>query len=286
MTGATTIPNAAPGERRPEDRAALGGAAAEHGRATFALVPGQWTGAFVWRKVAPLPRAAGHEVDAVTCTGLGDRVRLASPAIDLVGFITDVANMLEYEDLHDVTLVGHSFAGMIVTGAAERVPERLARLVHFDACVPADGQNSYDADYVFPSEDARNEAIAADIASGVAADMPGFLPALSDVVAWLRGIIDDPAEAEWFIAKLTPHPLLTSLQPARLGNPAAAALPRAFILCTTDKDLDANPPTDPYVLTAQRARSDPNWRVVELANTHLANLNDPQRTADALLSLV
>ena len=259
-------------------------AAAQDAPATFVLVPGQWTGAFVWHTVAPLLRAAGHDVYAVTCTGLGDRVHLASPAIDLDTHITDVVNVLEYEDLHDVILVGHSFGGMIITGVAERVPERLAQLVYLDASVPADGQNNYDADCI--SEEAKQEAIVADIAGGVEAGMPGFRPVFPAIVEWLRGAITDPAEADWFIAKLVPHPLLTNLQPVKLGNPAAAALPRAFILCTADKDLEAEPQTDPYVLTVERVRSDPNWRVIELDDNHMVNLNDPQATAEALLSLV
>jgi hypothetical protein len=85
---------------------------------------------------------------------------------------------------------------------------------------------------------------------------------------------------------MVPQPLLTSTQPVRLGNPAAAALPRAFVLCTADKDLTAQPQTDPFVLAAERARSDPNWRVVELADNHLAPVNAPELTAEALLSLV
>jgi pimeloyl-ACP methyl ester carboxylesterase len=259
-------------------------AAADPAPATFVLVPGQWTGAFVWHTVAPLLRAAGHEAYAVTCTGLGERVHLASPAIDLDDFITDVVNVLEYEDLHDVTLVGHSFSGMVITGVAERVPERLKQLVYLDASVPADGQNSYDADTI--SEEASTEWAAADIAGGMEAGTPGYRPVYPGVEEWLRGAIRDPAEAEWFIAKLVPHPLLTDQQPVKLGNPAAAALPRAFILCTADKDLTADPQTNPYVLTVERVRSDPNWRVIELDDNHMVNLNDPQATAEALLALV
>jgi pimeloyl-ACP methyl ester carboxylesterase len=256
----------------------------EGNKATFVLVPGQWTGAFVWHSVAPLLRQAGHDVYPVTCTGLGDRVHLASAATDLDGFITDVVNVLEYEDLHDVILVGHSFAGMIITGVAERVPERLARIVYFDASVPVDGQNFYDADYV--DEAAKQDAIAYEIAGGMEAGTPGFRPLFPEVVEWLQGAITDPDEAEWFISKLVPHPLLTNQQPVKLGNPAAAALPRAFILCTGDKDLTADPQMDAYVLTVERVRSDPQWQVIELDNTHMANLNDPQGTAEALLSLV
>lgn len=258
--------------------------AAEGGRSTFVLVPGQWTGAFVWHSVAPLLREAGHDVYAVTCTGLGERVHLANAAIDLDVFITDVVNVLEYEDLHDVVLVGHSFGGMIITGVAEKVPERLAQLVYFDAGVPVDGQNAYDVDWI--SEDARQEAIVTEVTEGMEVGMPGFRPVSPGVVEWVRSMIEDPAEAEWFISRLVPHPELTNLQPVRLGNEAAAALPRAFILCTADKDLAADPQMDPYVLTVERVRSDPQWRVIELAENHVGNLNNPRGTAEALLSLV
>src|SRR5829696_873818 len=187
--------------------------AAAGDRATFVLVPGQWTGAFVWHKVAPLLREAGHDVYAVTCTGLGDRVHLASPAIDLDTHITDVVNTIEYADLHDVVLVGHSYAGLVITGVAEQVPERLSQLVYLDASVPADGQNSYDADFI--DEEAKLEAIAADIAGGMEAGMPGFRIVSPEIEEWVRGMVTDPAEAEWFIAKLVPHPLLSDQQPVR-----------------------------------------------------------------------
>jgi len=256
---------------------------AQEDGSTFVLVPGQWTGAFVWHKVAPLLRDAGHDVYPVTCTGLGDRVHLASPTIDLDTHITDVVNTIEYADLHDVILVGHSYAGMIITGVAERIPERLAQVVYLDADVPTDGQNSYD---VLVDPEVRNSELITDITGGVEAGMPGFRPVFPGVEEWLRGAITDPAEADWFIAKLVPHPELSNLQPVKLGNPAAAALPRAFILCTGDKDLKADPQTDPYVLTVERVRSDPQWRVIELDNNHMVNLNDPEGTAEALLSLL
>jgi pimeloyl-ACP methyl ester carboxylesterase len=253
-------------------------------RATFVLVPGQWTGAFVWHRVTPLLRAAGHDVYEVTCTGLGDRVHLASPDIDLDTHITDVVNVIEFADLHDVVLVGHSYAGMIITGVAERVPERLRMLVYLDASVPSDGQNVYDFDFI--DEETRREVIAADIAGSMEAGMPGFLPVFPEIGEWVRGMVTDPAEAEWFISRLVPHPLLSDQQPVKLGNPLAAALPRAYILCTADKDMEADPQMDPYVLHAERVRSDPLWRVIEMDNNHVVNLNDPQGTADVFMSLI
>lgn len=252
-------------------------ATSESKPATFVLVPGQWTGAFVWHKVAPLLRAAGHEVYPVTCTGLGERVHLTSAAIDLDTFITDVVNVLEFEDLHDVILVGHSSGGMIIAGVAERVPERLAQLVYLDASAPEDGQNDYNFD--FPSQEAYDAGVAAEIAGSMEAGMPGFVPVYPDVVEWVRGMAKDPDEAEWFIAKLVPHPQLTKLQPVRIGNPAAAALPRTFVFCKKDA-LESS------TRIAERVRSDPTWRFLELDDNHLVNLNDPEGTAEAFLSLL
>ena len=250
---------------------------------TFVLVPGQWTGAFVWHLVEPILRQAGHDVYSVTCTGLGDRVHLATPAIDLDTHITDVVNTIEFADLHDVVLVGHSYAGMIITGVAELIPERLKTVVYLDADVPADGQNFYD---VLVDPEFRNSELIADVNGGVESGMLGFRPVFPGVVEWLQGAITDPAEAEWFIAKLVPHPELSNLQRVTLGNPAAAALPRVFVLCTGDKNMEADPQTDSLVLAAERARADPNWTVIEMDDTHMVNLNDPQGTADVLISLL
>src|SRR5829696_3489499 len=101
-------------------------------------------------KIIPLLRDAGHEVYAGINTGMGDRVHLADPAIDLDTYVTDFVNLLEFEELTDVTLVGWSYGGMTITGVAERVPERLAQLIYLDAFVPADGESFYDAFLVPP----------------------------------------------------------------------------------------------------------------------------------------
>ncbi len=222
-------------------------------------------------------RAAGHDVYATTATGLGDRVHLATPSIDLDTHITDVVNVLEFEELTEVTLVGWSYGGMIITGVADRVPGRLAQLVYLDASVPADGENMYDTFGASAEEDrARDRAMAE------AAGSPGFLPVPSgDSADWIRSITPDPADQAWFFSKAVPHPIATYTQPIRLGNPAAAVVPRAFILCTEGKD-----PTDGFLRTAARLRSEPGWRYRELADTHLAPVNVPQATAEVLLSLL
>ncbi len=96
--------------------------AAEDRRETFVLVHGSWFGGWVWRKLVPLLREAGHDVHAPTLTGLGDRAHLARPSLDLDIHVTDVVNVLEFEDLHNVTLVGWSYGGWIITGWPSRCP--------------------------------------------------------------------------------------------------------------------------------------------------------------------
>src|SRR5918997_4262365 len=101
--------------------------------ATYVLVHGGWHGGWCWKKVTPLLQAAEHEVYTPTLTGLGERSHLLSDAVDQETHITDVVNVLEYEDLQEVILVGHSYAGMVITGVADRLPERIGHLVYFDA---------------------------------------------------------------------------------------------------------------------------------------------------------
>jgi len=112
--------------------------------ATYVLVHGAWSGSFCWRKVRPLLQQAGHAVFTPSLTGLGERAHLATPDVNLTTHIQDVYNAIWYEDLTDIILVGHSYGGMVVTGVADRMPERIQHLVYLDAFLPADGQSLYD----------------------------------------------------------------------------------------------------------------------------------------------
>ena len=112
--------------------------------ATYLLVHGGWHGGWCWRRVASILREASHEVFTPTLTGLGERAHLLSPEIDLDTHIRDIMGVLKYEDLHDLILVGHSYAGMIITAIAEQAPERLAHLVYLDACIPKNGESLID----------------------------------------------------------------------------------------------------------------------------------------------
>ena len=104
--------------------------------ATFVLVHGSWAGSVVWRQLAPRLRKAGHEVYAPTLTGIGERKHLLSRDIDLDTHTQDVIGVIDDEDLSDIVLVGHSYAGMVISGVADRVPEKVASLVYLDAFVP------------------------------------------------------------------------------------------------------------------------------------------------------
>ena len=122
-------------------------------KVTYVLVHGAWHGGWCWRSVRALLEKAGHQVHAPSLTGLGERKHLARPDIDLDTHIADIVHLLGMEDLRDVVLVGHSYGGMVMTGAADRAHERIARLVYLDAFVPENGKCTLD--YVVPERAAR-----------------------------------------------------------------------------------------------------------------------------------
>jgi len=224
--------------------------------ATYVLVHGGWAGGWYWRPVARLLQAAGHEVFTPTLTGIGERVHLAHPAIDLALHIEDVVNVLRYEDLVAVILVGYSYGGMVITGVADRVPVRLARLVYLDAFVPEDGQSL--ADLVGPAVMASFEEQARLLGDG-----------------W--GVPHTPPDAD----RRTNHPLKTFTQPLALKHPTAPQLPRAFIACTDKADVPAFAPLN---RAAARARAE-GWDYHELPSGHTPMQTMPQQLADLLLTL-
>ena len=231
---------------------------------TFVLVHGSFGGGWIWQKVIPLLRAGGYEVYAPRLTGLSDRSHLLDCGVNLTTHITDVASLLFYEDLSDVVLVGHSYAGMVITGVAANVPERLKLLVYLDAYAPDDGQSESD---LWPAE-MRSE-IQADVAAGRGLREP-------PPPTWLG--ITDPEMADWVKARMTPHPLTTYNQPVSAGNAKSATLPRVYIHCT------AGPTTPVFAPFAAKARAG-GWEVYEMATGHMAMLTAPREVADLLLEL-
>jgi pimeloyl-ACP methyl ester carboxylesterase len=233
--------------------------------ATFVLVPGAMCGAWLWQRLVPLLGAAGHEAHPLSLTGLGDRSHLISSEIDLETHITDLVNLLFYEDLYDAILVGHSYGGLVITGAADRVPERIRRLVYLDALAPVDGESMVE---LRPS---MRWLASEDEAAGLPVPFP---------VEETRGAIPDLTEedAEWLHARMTPHPKHTRAQPVQFRNPDALALPRTYILCIDNWDESL-----PHDIV--RARTEPGWDFHELDGYHVPMVARPRELADLLLSL-
>src|ERR1700760_1955176 len=111
---------------------------------TLLVCHGAWSGGWSWKKMVPLAEAAGYRLVVPTYTGLGDREHLATPAIDLETHIKDILGVVKFEDLNDIVLLGHSYGGMVATGVADRIPERIKQIIYLDAFVPRDGQSLLD----------------------------------------------------------------------------------------------------------------------------------------------
>jgi pimeloyl-ACP methyl ester carboxylesterase len=241
--------------------------------ATFVLVHPAWFGGWCWKRVALLLERAGHAVHTPTLTGLGERVHLAGPEVGLRTHVQDVANVLQFEGLDSVTLVGNSSAGMVITGVAEEVPDRIAEIVYLDAFVPADGQCLLDL--LPPDRRSALEAFAE--AEGDGWSVPRWSPA-----PWARLLdgweITDPGDREWVLPRLHPTPLRHFTDTVRIANPAARSLPRTYLRCSRW----AAPVFDRFV---EQARSAPGWRTGRLEASHIPFVTAPGEVAGALLDL-
>ena len=228
------------------------------------LVHGAWHGGWGWKRLTPLLRRAGHEVYTPTLTGLGERAHLAGPGVDLATHIEDVVGVLEAEELENVMLLGHSYGGMVITGAADRVPQRIARLVYLDAFVPQNGKCLMD--YVVPERGARFREEGE--RTGSVTPPP---PSLWGVT--------NPGDAAWSARHDAPHPYATMRQPVRLRNEAALArIPKAYIYCSS-------PATGSFDQFAAKVRKDPAWRFFDLATGHDAMVLVPGELARILLEI-
>jgi pimeloyl-ACP methyl ester carboxylesterase len=230
--------------------------------ATFVLVHGAWHGGWCWRRVSDHLHALGHVVFAPTLTGLGDRSHLYSGDINLTTHVTDIANLLNWEDLHDVVLCGHSYAGMVITGVAEAAPERIASLVYLDAFLPADGQSLFS---LFA---------------------PASLPARLANAGRLGGLGLPPVPAAafkvndhdraWVDRLCTPQPIGTFNEPVRITERAATIRRRMYILA---EGWDS----PGFRATHDTLKADPAWAVRTLPCGHDTMIDMPTETATLLI---
>jgi pimeloyl-ACP methyl ester carboxylesterase len=243
--------------------------------ATFVLVPGFWLGAWVWEPVERELRAAGHEVHPVTLTGLGDRVHLAAPEVDMDTHATDVVNAITYAGLEEVILVGHSAGGLAAALAADRIPARLSRVVYLDSAPLPDGMAQFD---VNPPQ-AQEE-----IEKRVAAEGDGWrLPPPA-----FTGVAEDPvgqaglSEADLGLLRerSVPQPFATARQPLRRAR--NTPVPETLVVCTFPEPQVRQMIADRHPMFAGFTGTP---QVVPLPTGHYPMLSRPADTARALASL-
>ncbi|MGH6714283.1 MAG: alpha/beta fold hydrolase, partial [Bradyrhizobium sp.] len=226
---------------------------------TFLVCHGAWSAGWAWKKMHPLMQAAGHRLVTPTYTGLGERVHLANPSVDLESHIEDVLNVIKYEDLRDIVLVGHSYGGMVATGVADRARDRVAQLIYIDAFVPEDGQSLFDL----------NKMAAVNLAdSGDGWRVPPN-PTPSDTAQ---------ADIEWIITRRDDMPIKCLETKLKLQG-GALTLPRSYIYATRMT------PADPFGRFAARAKRDAGWCYYEIDASHSPFVTAPE-TLMALLQKI
>ncbi len=225
--------------------------------AIYMLVHGATAGGWIWQSVPRRLRAAGHDVYTPTLTGLGERRHLFNPEITLDTHVLDVINVIIFEDLHHVILVGHSYGGSVITGVAEQAADRLSHLVFLDALVPEDGKAIKDL----------------------------YDPSVGQTLVehYRNGAVSLPVNgAEGSDPRFTGHPLQTFLQPFRLRNEAAASLPRTYIFCTEKSEMGIR--GQGIIRSAGRAKS-AGWPYHELPTGHHPMWTMPDELTALLLQI-
>lgn len=208
--------------------------------ATYVLVHGAWHGGWCWRRVAPALRAKGHEVYTPTLTGLGERSHLLTPQVGLDTHVEDVINVFEYEDLREAVLVGHSYGGLVITGAVASLAHRVSHLVYLDAFVPADGDSLF---------------------SLIGGPRPEYLADWKLEPISTFGVTD-PEDVAWLKAKMTPHPRKAMSDPVKVARPVESyPFRRTYVLA-------AGQPMRAFPATAERLRANPAWKVIDLPTGH------------------
>jgi len=229
--------------------------------ATIVLAHGAWSAAWAWKKMRPLLKAAGHTFFSPTYTGLGERAHLARPEIDLSTHVRDVVNVLEFEDLKDVVLLGHSYGGMVATGVADAARGRIKSVVYLDAFAPRDGQSLFDL--VGPKAEGNMRAGAAKDGDGWRLSINPMPPDTS------------PEDSAWASPRRRPQPIRTFEQRIKLEE-AEAPPPRHYIYAKK------NGPGDVFRQFGERARSEAGWKYYEIDASHNPHITCP----DALMALL
>ena len=235
-------------------------------KTTFVLVHGAWHGGWCYGQVCELLRRAGHAAFAPTLTGCGERSHLLTGSVNLTTHIEDILNVFRYERIERAVLAGHSYGGMVITGVADRIAERISALVYLDAFVPEDGQSLFDINI---PENTRRFVAAAGEHGGIAVPPP---PA-----AFFN--INDK-DVPLYEALTGPHPIGAMAERLKLTGAYRSVAKRVYVHGTV---LPRESPFRPFY---NKARADPQWETHSLACGHSVMLDEPERTTEILLSAV
>jgi len=229
--------------------------------ATFVLVPGAWLGGWVWKKVVPLLDHRRHEVRAVTLTGMGERVHLASKDVGIETAIQDVLNVINYNDLDDIVLVGHSFAGKVVAAVADREPEKMRMVLYLDAFRPQKVRTPQGG--FAPNEFGSLK--------------PGqwTIPLTEEILDNIGKDVEGP-DRKWMLSKATPWPLKHSTDPVTLSK-NFDSVKSAYIFCT-----DSGDPVD-EILNGKWGKLDGPHKVIE--SGHWPMITKPDELVKDMLNL-
>jgi pimeloyl-ACP methyl ester carboxylesterase len=248
--------------------------------AEYVLVGGAWLGGWCWKPIARQLRNQGHDAYPVTLSGLGERSHLASPEVDLETHITDAVNLIEFEDLRDVFLLGHSYAGIVVTGVADRISERIAQLVYLDSGPVPDGFAYLDTQP--PEVRQYTEREVRTRGDGWCLPMPSWDELENIHGASLEGLGEE--RRELMRSRAVAQPFGTYTQPLRLGNATREVLPKLLITNSFPlaqvKELIAS--EHPWF----RELAGPEWRFVELPTGHWAMFSRPDDLAALLIDIL
>ena len=234
---------------------------------TFVLVHGAWHGGWCYKRVAQVLREAGHEVYTPTLTGLGERSHLMSPAVNLDTHVQDIINVIRWQELSDLVLCGHSYGGMVITGVADKVPDKIKALVYLDAFVPHNGEAI--ADRLDPE-------LLAGMRDEAKQHGDGYL--MSPIPAEVFKV--NERDAAWVDQMCVKHPLVCFVQKISLTGAHTQVRKRTYVLATSW----GSPPPSPFIPIAEGLKTDKDWKVVNLPCGHDVMLDLPRETADILLA--
>ena len=231
----------------------------------FLLIHGAWHGGWVWNEISEILNYQGYSVSTPTLTGLGEKKHLLSSKITIDTFIEDVVNHIIFENLNNIILVGHSFAGSVISGVADRLKDRIQKLIYFDAMILIDGQKPFD---ITPKETVEQRIeLAKKFGNNISIPAPS---------ADAFGVFDIK-KSLLLEEKLTPHPLSAFQSKLILKNEVGNGIPLSYIFCT--KPVYKSLESSRVVVRKMK------WPIFELNAGHDAMLTHPKETLNLLMKI-